>query len=285
MTWRLKGHEVRVGLLGLHVIDARRENAVGGGQTLLMLHGLGAHGHAWRPVIPALEGVDRVICPDQRGHGQSDWSRDGYWLHDYATDARFLLDQLGVDEVAVVGHSLGARVAMVLAPMLAERLSSLALLDTGPEVSPSAARQALGQGSLNRRRPGFDSDEKLMEFLRAEHPDFTEEQLRIRARSLYRLNWAGMLVPRTDPEVDWLLGEVGEREVQDAWAGLRATKAPTLVLRGTASQQLDEELSRRMVEALPNGRGQALALGHSMHYAAPTLVAETLNAFHARVDA
>ena len=288
MAWNVKEREAAVGplgLLGLHLLDAQRQGASGGGRTLLMLHGMGAYADAWRPVIPKLAGIDRVICPDHRGHGRSDWSRDGYWLHDYATDARDLLDQLGIDEVGVVGHSLGARVAMVLAPMLAERLSSLALLDTGPEVSRSMARQALAQASAPGPLPGFNSEEKLMAFLREVHPDFAEEQLQIRARSLYRLNWSGMLVPRTDPEVYWLLGRESRREVGDAWAGLRATKAPTLVVRATASSLLDEELGQRMMEALPDGRLQDLAVGHFMHCEAPALVAEALNAFHAQVGA
>lgn len=279
MGWRSEERDVRVGLLRLHVLDARNDDAAGG-RTLLMLHGMGAHGDAWRPVLRDLAGVHRVLCPDHRGHGRSDWSRDGYWLHDYATDARGLLDELGVDEVGVVGHSLGARVAMVLAPMLAERLTSLALLDTGPEVSRAAAQEALAQGSSKQQTLGFSSEEKLMASLREEHPDFAEEQLEIRARTLYRLNWAGRLVPRGDPEVFWLLGRAGLREVDDMWAGLRAAKSPALVLRATKSFLLDEALGRRMAEALPDGRYAELELGHFMHYEDPALIARTLNAFH-----
>jgi pimeloyl-ACP methyl ester carboxylesterase len=282
MTWSVQERDVRVGRLGLHLLDARRDGA-GDGRTALLLHGMGAHGNAWRPVLRDLEGFDRVLCPDHRGHGHSDWSRDGYWLHDYATDARELLDELGVDGVSVVGHSLGARVAMVLAPMLGDRLGSVALLDTGPEVSRSAALQAQAQGA-SKQQAGYGSEEKLMAALRAEHPDFADEQLEIRAKSLYRLNWANRLVPRGDPEVFWLLGRAGLAEVDDMWAGLRETKAPALVLRATKSFLLDEELGRRMVEALPDGRYQELELGHFMHYEDPALIARTLNAFHTGVD-
>jgi pimeloyl-ACP methyl ester carboxylesterase len=285
VEWRVEDRRVRVGPLGLHLIDARREGVSPGGRTLLMLHGMGAHGNAWLPVVRELEGVDRVVCPDHRGHGDSDWSRDGYWLYDYAMDARGLLDQLSIDEVGVVGHSLGARVAMVLAPMLGDRLSSLALLDTGPEVSPPAARQALVGVTWAQDVPTLNSEEKLMAFLRSGCPDFTEEQLEIRARSLYRLNWAGILVGRTDPEVYWLLDQEGLREVEDAWEGLRATNAPALVLRAAKSSLLDADVGQRMLEALSDGRYQELALGHFMHCQDPALIAKTLNAFHAEVDA
>lgn len=244
-----------------------------------MLHGMGAHGDAWRPVVSALGAVDRALCPDHRGHGRSDWSRDGYWLRDYATDARGLLEELGVEQVDVVGHSLGARVAMVIAPMLGDRLTSLALLDTGPEVSRAAALQAREQGAAKQQQAGYGSEEKLLAALRAEHPDFAEEQLLIRARSLFRRNWADRLVPRTDPEVYWLLGRAGLREVDDMWAGLRAVAAPALVLRATKSFLLDEELGRRMAEVLPDGRYDELDLGHFMHYEDPTAVARSLDEF------
>ncbi|GAA1866891.1 alpha/beta fold hydrolase [Pseudonocardia ailaonensis] len=280
MSWALEERRVRVGRLGLNVLDARREGT-DGGRTLLMLHGMGAHGDAWRPVLRDLQGVDRVLCPDHRGHGRSDWSRDGYWLRDYAADARGLLDELGIGEVGVVGHSLGARVAMVLAPQLDGRLTSLALLDTGPEVSRAAAQQALAQGTAKQTTPGYGSEEKLTAALRAEHPDFADEQIDIRARLLYRLNWADKLVLRGDPEVYWLLGRAGLAEVDDMWAGLRATKAPALVLRATKSFLLDAELGGRMVEALPQGRYTELELGHFMHYEDPALIARTLNAFRA----
>jgi pimeloyl-ACP methyl ester carboxylesterase len=281
VEWRLEERKPRVGPLGLHLIDAQRADAQGDGRTLLMLHGLGSHGDSWLPVIPELEGVDRVICPDHRGHGHSDWSRDGYWLHDYANDVRGLLDQLGVEEVGVVGHSLGARVAMLLAPMLGERLTSLALLDAAPNAVPTMDDQAAVDVSAPHRILALDSEEQLMTFLRAKHPDFADEQLEIRARSLYRLNWAGMLIPRTDPEVYWLLGREGLREVEEAWEGLRTTKSRTLVLRAAGSAYLDEELGRRMVDALTDGTYQEVPLTHFMHYQDPALVAAVLNDFHA----
>ncbi|OAA27437.1 putative hydrolase or acyltransferase of alpha/beta superfamily [Frankia sp. EI5c] len=314
--WRFEDRDVRVGPLRLHLADARRDPASdtgpggagqggagqggagqsgagqggvgpgrsGPGRTVLMLHGLGAHGDAWRPVVTALGAVDRALCPDHRGHGRSDWSRDGYWLRDYAADARGLLDELGVERVDVVGHSLGARVAMVLAPLLGERLASLVLLDTGPEVSRAAALQARAQGSA-KQAAGFASEEKLLAALLAEHPDFAEEQLRIRARSLYRRNWAGLLVPRGDPEVYWLLGRAGLSEVDAMWAGLRAVTAPALVLRATKSFLLDPEQGRQMARSLPNGHYEELDLGHFMHYEDPGWIARTLDRFLAGAGA
>ena len=97
--------------------------------------------------------------------------------------------------------------------------------------------------------------------------------------------WANRLVPRGDPEVFWLLGRPGPKEeVDDMWAGLRAAKAPALVLRATKSCVLDAVLAARMVEALPDGRYRELELGHFMHCEDPVLIARTLNEFHASLE-
>src|SRR5438105_4718876 len=136
-AWTCDEDDVVVGGLRLHYLDARLRDpdpsAVG--RTLVMLHGMTSHGDAWRPVIAGLTAVGRVICPDLRGHGLSDWTTEGYWLSDYADDVIGLLDALAVDEVELVGQSLGARVSMVLAGRLGRRLKTMTLCDTGPEVA------------------------------------------------------------------------------------------------------------------------------------------------------
>jgi pimeloyl-ACP methyl ester carboxylesterase len=283
VSWQTREAEERVGPLGLSVLDARRAGADGSGRTVLMLHGIGSHGASWRPVLDHLTGVDRVVCPDLRGHGRSDWSRDGYWLHDYATDARLLVDRLGIDQVCLVGHSLGAQVAMLLAPMLGGRLAGAVLMDTGPD--PRGLRPGPDAGRPLHGRPGFTTEDELKESLRAKHPYFDDEQLAIRARSLYRMNWAGLLIPRTDPEVFWLLDAPGGREVDDVWSALRAVEAPVLVLRAAGRSQLDAETAGRMVRALPDGRLAEVELGHHLHYEDPVRTAAVLDAFHADLDA
>jgi pimeloyl-ACP methyl ester carboxylesterase len=281
MEWRVEERKVHLGSLNLRVLDVRSAMGDGNGRTLLMLHSLGAHGDAWLPLVTKLDGIARIICPDLRGHGNSDWSRDGYWLHDYATDVYRLLDRLGVTDVGVVGHSLGARVSMVLSPMLGLRLRSLALLDGGPEAASPAARDALvAQGLSPRRIPALSSEEKLRTHIRRGHPAITDEQMQIRARSLYRLNWAGKLVPRTDPEVYWLLGDEALREVDDTWQGLRSTHAPTVLLRASRGSQLDDEVARRMIDEGSDVSCRVLPVGHDMHYEDPALVADVLNDFH-----
>lgn len=268
--------------LRLHYLDAtRRDLGAGaeGDRCLLMLHGLTAHADAWRSVIRRTETAQRVVCPDFRGHGFSEWTREGYWLNDYARDILALVDELGIRQVDLFGHSLGARVAMVLAPMLGDRLRSLVLSDTGPEVSRTAAQQALSINSSAKSVPGFKNLDKLKEFLREQQPDWTDEAIEIRAATLYRPNWVDMLVNRGDPETTWILGRAGLREVPDMWNGLSSITAPVLILWATRSFLLDEDLLARMVAAADRAAVAKFDLGHYLPYEDPDGVTAVLDSF------
>jgi pimeloyl-ACP methyl ester carboxylesterase len=107
-----------------------------GPRKLLMLHGFtGAkddftHHEAW--VDRLAEQGWHVVAPDQRGHGASDAPSDesAYSFDIYAEDARRLVDALGWDRFALLGHSMGGMIAQVLAAKVAPRLTGLVLMDT-----------------------------------------------------------------------------------------------------------------------------------------------------------
>lgn len=81
---------------------------------VLLLHGLGRDGSDLSPVGSALAGDHWVISPDQRGHGASGRADEyGFeWMRD---DAVRLLDALGIERADLVGHSMGANVAWLVA--------------------------------------------------------------------------------------------------------------------------------------------------------------------------
>ncbi len=87
-----------------------------GSPTTLLIHGWAVPGTVWDPVLerwPA--GSGRVIAPDLRGTGFSSKPRDGYALEDDVADVLALIDELGLKDFALVGHSKGGTIAQRVA--------------------------------------------------------------------------------------------------------------------------------------------------------------------------
>lgn len=96
-----------------------------------LIHGLGANLAFWYLGAVRHLGRDRTyVLHDMRGHGASSMPQDGYGLEQLAEDFRRLLDDLDISRAHVVGHSHGARVALVFALKYPERVESLTLADT-----------------------------------------------------------------------------------------------------------------------------------------------------------
>lgn len=77
---------------------------------LLLVHGGFDHCRSWDWAAEKLCQDFRVITPDLRGHGDSDWSLgNAYSMADYVYDMAELVDQLALAPVSIVGHSLGGR--------------------------------------------------------------------------------------------------------------------------------------------------------------------------------
>lgn len=112
--------------------------ATGGeGSPLLMLHGHPQNHLAWRKVAPQLAKKYQVILPDLRGYGDSDKPASDeqhltYAKRSMADDISLLIDALGLDHVAFVGHDRGARVGHRLALDHPEKVTCCTFVDIAP---------------------------------------------------------------------------------------------------------------------------------------------------------
>ena len=120
------------------------------GQPLLFLHGTGCDASDWRVVIKELSQNGRCIALDFRGHGQSPVPIQAFSLSDLADDALHLIDYLSLQEVVIVGHSLGGMVAMEVA-RCASRVAGLVLLEGWTSLSSAGSAFDPGRfyGSLS----------------------------------------------------------------------------------------------------------------------------------------
>ena len=79
--------------------------------TVLLLEGLGYGRWMWKWLTEELNGEFQVVRPDNRGTGDSDTPEDPYTIGTMADDAAKVLDDLDVDDVHVVGASMGGMIA------------------------------------------------------------------------------------------------------------------------------------------------------------------------------
>ena len=108
---------------------------IGSGPPLLLLHGLYGSSSNWRRIAKALSDRHRVLSVDLRNHGASPWAATMTYA-EMAADVAALIDRLGlvVDGAApaILGHSMGGKVAMTLALTAASRVGRLIVVDIAP---------------------------------------------------------------------------------------------------------------------------------------------------------
>jgi pimeloyl-ACP methyl ester carboxylesterase len=152
------------------------------GAVVLLLHGLTVSGRSWQNVAPVLAENFRVVAPDARGHGGSQWMRD-YSFELMRDDVVKLMEQLGILAAIVMGHSMGALTAYELAATRPE-LIRLLVLEEMPPPDPANPPQPIPQ----RRDPSASYDWRAViavnRWRNAPPPDWWELASKIQANTL-----------------------------------------------------------------------------------------------------
>ena len=104
------------------------------------LHGLVDTLEIWDGLRAPLGERGRVVCVDQRGHGESDAPPGPYRREDLASDVVGVLDALGLARAVLVGHSMGGIVAMTTALAVPQRVSGLVLIGTASRCNERTAK-------------------------------------------------------------------------------------------------------------------------------------------------
>src|SRR5262245_9393909 len=103
---------------------------VGAGEPLLLLHAFPLSGAMWQPQIDALASGNRLIVPDLPGFGATAIPDAPYTLDDLADSLAALLDGLGLEQVTLVGLSMGGYIALAMLRRHPQRIKALVLADT-----------------------------------------------------------------------------------------------------------------------------------------------------------
>lgn len=253
---------------------------------VLLLHGFADAGSTWATVAEALLATGRrVIAPDLRGFGESDWVGKGGYYHfpDYVADVDALVRQLGLGSLVLVGHSMGGTVATLYAGSRPEKIERLALLEgLGPPDNeaghaPDRMRQWLedvADGGRGRQRTMSPEDARKR--LGRQHPGVPTEALERQLPHLM-IEEEGAVRWRMDPLHRTTAPMPFFAPVFRAFAG--RVRCPVLLLDGGSEGYHPADEAER---AAAFARGEARTIegaGHMMHWTRPDEVAAELVRF------
>jgi pimeloyl-ACP methyl ester carboxylesterase len=229
-----------------------------GAPKVLLLHGGNQSAHSWDLVSLHLSDRYHVFALDQRGHGDSEWSRDqDYSIEAKAADVLAFVDDQGIDSPVIMGHSMGGRVTMNVALAHPELARGIVLVDVGPELSPKGVEVIANFVTHNVE---FDD---LEEFL-----DNVVKYDRFRSREHIARTVKYNMLRRADGKY---ISKVDHRRVPLSTSELtiedvKAIGAPVLLVRGGESDILDPDAAERFVDALPNAQLVTVPnTGHNVH--------------------
>jgi pimeloyl-ACP methyl ester carboxylesterase len=218
-----------------------------GGPPLILLHGGAANSHWWDWVAPRLAGPLRVLALDFPGHGKSEWPRPPrYRMEDLVRAVMAFADALGVGCLDLVGHSMGGKVAMLVAAWHSRRVRSLVVVDASPDVSADGLAQMRQIGTRPLRR--FGSPHAAAQGFRLIPAETVAGPARLRVLAVRSARHRG--------HGRWSIGpdrEFFSRVVpQVAWPLLPRIGCPTLIVRAQRSSILDRGTAKAMRRAIPH---------------------------------
>lgn len=233
---------------------------IGEGQPFVILHGLFGYSDNWQTHAKKLADYYRVILVDLRNHGHSEWNA----VHSYeamAEDVHELFQDLQLEKVILMGHSMGGKTAMRFSQLYPEVLDKLIVVDMGTKAYPMHHNDILkGLEAVDLDVIDTRSDaEKAM----TPHVDSPG----VRQFLLKNLYWKekGKLAWRMNVEV---LG----KEMPEILKALPDTEVmiPTLFIRGAMSNYILDEDWEDIENQFPDSVLVTIAnAGHWVHAEAP----------------
>jgi len=240
-------------------------------ETVVLIHGVGMNRSVWAPQIDALTEHYQVIAYDMLGHGDSALPTAEPTLDEYASQLEALLDALRIERAHVIGHSMGALVALEFALAHPLRTRSVAAMNAVYDRTPGQREAVMSRAaSLGDAPHDMGIDITLARWFGDPVPaHLTKAAQAVRALllSVHPVGYARTyrLFAQSD----------------DAHVGrLAGLTVPALFLTGECDANSNPEMSLAMAAAAPFGRAQIIANErHMMNVTDPAQVNERLLAF------
>ncbi len=229
-----------------------------GAPPLLLLHGTNQSSHSWDLVSLALASSCHVFALDQRGHGDSEWSRElDYSTTAMADDATAFARDRKLDRPIVIGHSMGGRVALLAALRDPDLVRALVLVDSGPEMNPGGGRTIRNFIRNNRE---FDNPDQFIDNVVNYDPYRKREHVERTVKYNLFQRADGKYVSKNDHR------RLASSRTAIGLEDVRALHVPVMVVRGENSSVFTTEAGERLIGALPDARMVTVPnCGHNVH--------------------
>lgn len=256
---------------------------------LFLLHGWNDVSASFQFVVDALRRDWRVIAPDWRGFGLSQWNDDAYWFPDYLADLEAVLDHFApAAPVRLVGHSMGGNLATMYAGIRPARVAGIVNLE-GFGLRPTDAAEAPARYAkwLDQLRAGakirVHADRNAFAArLRHDNPRLTPQRAAFLAEHLAETADGGVRLA-ADPRHRWVNPVL--YRIEEARACWRRVTAPVLWLRGSDSAFLreyipqEEDYGERLACFADAREVRLDECGHNLHHDRPEEVARLIEEF------
>ena len=249
---------VTVGGVRTAVIDTGEPENASGAPPLLLLHGSGPGVTAlanWRPIVPTFAADRRVIAPDQLGFGATaTGERRTYGRVPWTKHALALLDELGIEQVDVIGNSMGGAIALSLAVARPAAVRRIVLMGSMGVAMPLPD----GLDGVWRYTPSVEEMRRVIGLFAYDRGLITDDLVRMRYEAsndpAVRESWDAMFPAPRQRWVD---------DLALSGAELTAVRQPVLMVHGRDDKVVPWSSSAALLELLPDSRLHVLArCGH-----------------------
>ena len=226
---------------------------------LVVAHGGNQTSHSWDLVSLVLAKKFHVFAPDQRGHGDSEWPRDGEMnSSQMAEDMRELFRVWNIDRPILFGHSMGGIMSMYLLTRNPNLVERVVFVDIGPETGEGTARIR----EFVSQNKEFDNMEQFIENVREYDPFRSEEHIRRTARYNLLQRADGKFATKHASRG----GDSPRTAQRPSFEEVMRIGCPALIVRGGESNVLTAEGAVKFAAALPQGRTVTVPkCGHNVH--------------------
>ncbi|MGY6635887.1 MAG: alpha/beta fold hydrolase [Erythrobacter sp.] len=255
---------------------------------VLCLHGLTRNARDFAQLAEHLSAKRRVIVPEMRGRGMSDYSpnSDTYSPVTYVADVEKLLAEQGITRFLVVGTSMGGLMTMLMAHAAPGRMAAVVMNDIGPEVDPAGLSRISGYVGQGRSYPTWiHAARSLADVHGAAFPDYDLDMWLEMAKRTMVVTQNGRISFDYDMAIAEPFAKPGNAAPPNLWLTFEALRdVPMLLVRGELSDLLSPDTVKQM-----QARNPALRLvtvprvGHAPTLDEPEVVA-AIDALFAEVE-